>query len=54
MILPQWARRLVLAHTCWQVKDEEAATTWAQGGATEAIPEMVQNVLVEIFPDFRG
>ena len=54
MILPQWARRLVLAHTCWKVKDEEAARTWAQGGATEAIPEMVQNVLVEIFPDFRG
>lgn len=54
MILPRWARRLVLAHTCWQVKDEEAATTWAQGGSTEAMPELVQNVLVEIFPDFRG
>ena len=52
MDLPRWARQLVLAHTCWQVKDEVAARSWAEEGSHEVVSELVANVLAEIFPDF--
>lgn len=54
MLLPRWARRLVLSHTCWQVKDKGAATNWAEGGSTEAVSGPAMSFLAEMFPDFRG
>ena len=54
MLLPRWARRLVLSHTCWQVKDRGAATNWAEGGSTETVSGPAMSFLAEMFPDFLG
>lgn len=48
-ILPRWARELALRHTCWELKDRQAAELWASGGSIEPPDDFVAQALEEIF-----